>query len=48
MYADKGLFLNRKYNEFQLETLPIEQLKDKGYKTHKNALRKRKDLNKLL
>ncbi|MGY0691707.1 LAGLIDADG family homing endonuclease [Virgibacillus sp. FSP13] len=42
MYKDKGLFLKRKYNSFQLERLPIDQLKDKKYKTHKNALAKRK------
>ncbi|MFC4023004.1 LAGLIDADG family homing endonuclease [Oceanobacillus longus] len=42
MYKDKGLYLVRKYNEFQLETSPIEQLKDRGIKTHKNAIKKRK------
>lgn len=41
MYKDKGLFLHRKYAEFQKETLPIEQLKD-NIKTHKNALAKRR------
>ncbi|MFB4169143.1 LAGLIDADG family homing endonuclease [Virgibacillus sp. JSM 102003] len=42
MYKDKGLFLKRKYNESLLETLPIEKLKDRGIKVHKNAIRERR------
>ena len=45
LYKNKGLFLKRKYNEFQSEKLPISKLKDRGYKTHKNALKKRKALS---
>lgn len=41
MYKDKGLYLHRKYAEFQKETLPIEELKD-SVKKHKNALAKRR------
>lgn len=41
MYKVKGLYLHRKYAEFQKETLPIEELKD-NIKTHKNALAKRR------
>lgn len=43
LYKDKVLYLQRKFDQFQLEKLPVEQLKDKGYKTHKNALKKRND-----
>lgn len=42
LYNNKGLYLKRKYEAFQKETLPLEQLKDRGYKTHKNAISKRK------
>ncbi|OZU90180.1 endonuclease [Virgibacillus indicus] len=47
MYKDKdeGLYLKRKFNEFQLETLPDDKLKDRGIKTHKNALRERQIKN---
>ncbi|MBB5174530.1 intein-encoded DNA endonuclease-like protein [Texcoconibacillus texcoconensis] len=43
MYTDKGLFLQRKYNEFKQEKLDPTLLKD-SIKTHKNALEKRKDM----
>src|SRR5690625_954104 len=42
LYKDKGLHLKRKYEVFQKETLPLEKLKDRELKTHKNALLKRK------
>ena len=41
MYKNKGLYLKRKYEAFQKETLPLNQLKDRGIKTHKNAILKR-------
>ncbi|MFD1849473.1 LAGLIDADG family homing endonuclease [Oceanobacillus bengalensis] len=41
MYKHKGLYLHRKYAEFQKETLPIKELND-SIKTHKNALAKRR------
>ena len=43
MYKSKGLYIKRKYEAFQKESLPINQLKDRGYKTHKNALSKRRN-----
>ena len=41
MYKNKGLYLKRKYEAFQKETLSLNQLKDRGIKTHKNAILKR-------
>ncbi|MFD1336275.1 LAGLIDADG family homing endonuclease [Oceanobacillus iheyensis] len=42
MYKNKGLYLERKYEAFQRETLPLDQLKDIGIKLHKNALKERR------
>lgn len=42
MYQNKGLYLRRKYEAFQKETLPLDQLKDRGIKVHKNAIKNRK------
>lgn len=42
IYKDKGLFLKRKYESFQLETLSVDQLQDRRFKIHKNDLEKRK------
>jgi len=41
LYENKGLFLKRKYEEFQKEKLPLHMIRDRGYK---NAVRKRKAL----
>ncbi|MRH42489.1 endonuclease [Aquibacillus halophilus] len=41
IYKDKELFLHRKYDAFQQESLDISLLKD-GIKMHKNAIAKRK------
>lgn len=43
IYKDKGLYLKRKYNAFQLEKLPLEDLEDRGIKYHKNAINARKN-----
>lgn len=42
LYKNNGLHLKRKYEAFQKETLPLEKLKDRELKTHKNALLERK------
>lgn len=42
LYKNKELYLERKYEAFQRETLPLEQLKDREIKTHKNAIQKRR------
>src|SRR5690625_7872959 len=44
LYENKGLFLKRKYEEFQKEKLPLHMIRDRRYKTHKNAVHKRKAL----
>lgn len=42
IYKDKELFLQRKYEEFQRETLNLEQLEDRKLKRTKIAVAKRK------
>ncbi|WP_066193472.1 LAGLIDADG family homing endonuclease [Gracilibacillus timonensis] len=42
IYQNKGLYLKRKYAAFQKELLPLDQLKDRELKMHKNALKTRK------
>ncbi len=42
IYKNKELYLKRKYETFQRETLPLDQLKDREVKVHKNALKKKK------
>lgn len=42
IYKDKELFLQRKYDEFQQETLNVEQLQDRKLKRTKIAVTKRK------
>jgi intein-encoded DNA endonuclease-like protein len=43
IYNDKELYLKRKYEAFQRELLPLDQLKDREKKFHKNAIRKRNE-----
>ncbi|SFC57641.1 hypothetical protein SAMN04488168_10677 [Bacillus sp. 491mf] len=48
IYKDKELYLQRKYEVFQQETLNLEQLQDRKLKRTKTAVTKRKEdfLNK--
>ncbi|PFR99814.1 LAGLIDADG family homing endonuclease [Bacillus cereus] len=42
IYKDKEIFLQRKYNVFQKETLSLEELQDRKLKRTKNAVAQRK------
>lgn len=41
LYQNKELFIKRKYESFQKEKLPLEKLKDREIKVHKNAMKER-------
>lgn len=43
IYQDKGLYLKRKFDIFQRETLPLEQLQNSKHKSTKEAAAERKE-----